>query len=203
MTSRTDGLEIDGAGYVSWIVCPAHACGDGHRDRRRYLRSSSSYAVRQQKSTLQEQLSSATGVVQTKVVSSLIYSFGINSITQENHLHGAQYNFKVQYKRCILSVPDIKNAFVGRRNDPPSIYLCPTSYAGSHGQASSIIWRLIARQQRTRTDKRHVSDQHVIELRQLIKPGTSYYLPYSRRTLIIGDAPLVSVVWRPHCPKFV
>ena len=53
-------------------------------------------------------------VFQTKVASSLIYSFGIDSITQENHLHGAQYNFKVQYKRCILSVPDIKNAFVGR-----------------------------------------------------------------------------------------
>src|SRR5215471_515015 len=47
--------------------------------------------------------------LQTKSATRLIYSVGVDSITEQNHLYGAEYNCKIQQQRSILNIPHVEH----------------------------------------------------------------------------------------------
>src|SRR5215813_3229002 len=59
------------------------------------------------------------------------------------------------------------------RDELRAVHLGPPGDARTHGEPQGGVRRLILRQQWTRPDKRHITKQHVDELRELIDPCRS------------------------------
>src|SRR5262245_36086750 len=98
---------------------------------------------------------------------------GACRLAPQQHGDGGNEDPQVESEGGIPDVPNVQSGFVRGRQPSPAIDLGPAGQPGSHEQPRGITLRLVDRQERPGADKRHVAQQYVEELWQLVQTQPS------------------------------
>src|SRR6516164_2695334 len=96
-----------------------------------------------------------------------------SALTPDHDAQGHYHDTKVDPPRGVSHVPLIQCVFFAWGEQCSSVHLRPTGDAGADRQAHAWICRLVTRQKWARSDQRHVSHEHVDQLRELVEAGAS------------------------------
>lgn len=89
--------------------------------------------------------------------------------TGNDHLCGLDDNLEVECEAGVLHVPQIESRFIVGANVATADDLRPSSQSGPDQQSCLVPFRLVARQEGTGADERHLSAQDADELGELIE----------------------------------
>ena len=92
----------------------------------------------------------------------------IDLFADHDHQRGARKDLDVEGERGVLQIPDVERDLVGGRDVTTAVDLCPARLPRADQGANGRPDRLIAGEKRPGSDKGHVADQNVVNLRQLI-----------------------------------
>src|SRR5918995_2915098 len=98
----------------------------------------------------------------------------IGAITEQERSEGTTDDLKVEQRRCVITVPNIKRHLIAGADVRPTVDLRPSGHAGLHSNPIGAIFVQITIKEGPRTDERHLTGENIPDLRKLIKPRTPY-----------------------------
>ena len=86
---------------------------------------------------------------------------------------------------------------------PPALDLRPAGHAQADGQSRVEARILVCGKQRPRADERHLADEDVEELRQLVQPAAAEKATANGQAVCVGDAAAIGVVGSRHGAELI
>ena len=126
----------------------------------------------------------------------------IGPIAGHHHADGMQQDETIEPQRGIVQIPNIERSLIKGANVAPAVDLRPPGHTRPGRQTRGKGGRLIARQQRARTDKRHTADKDIVKLREFVEAQATQRPADARDTVCVGDQGATVVMGAAHGAKF-
>ena len=129
--------------------------------------------------------------------------FEVHPLAEQDGPDGARDDAQIEPEAGVLDVPEIERQLLRGLELVAAVDLRPAGDARARGRAAGEVLRQVARQERSGADQRHVADQDVDQLRQLVQPGAAQEPAEARGPLRIRQRRAGGVVGEPHGPELV
>ena len=127
----------------------------------------------------------------------------VELLAEGHHLQRAADDAQVEQGAGVAHVPAVERASLFDAQPVAAVHLGPAGDPGPNRDPVGDPVRQVARQERPRSDQRHLAPQHVKELRDLVEPRAPQHASDQRDPLAVRDRYPLRVAGAAHGPELV